>query len=225
MNKDEFKKIEEYMLVCMKDCAHDKDHIYRVLYLALDIAKYEEDVNIDVLIAACLLHDIGRQEQFDDSRLRHEVAGSKKAYTFLLHNNWTEESARHVSDCILSHSYRGGSFPDSIEAKILYDSDKLDVTGTLGIARTLLYLGIASEPLYSLGGDGNILDGSKDIQPSFLHEYKYKLEKIYDEFHTKRATEIGNERRTSAAAFYNSLLNEARSCYTYGMDEFFKMVK
>lgn len=32
MNKEEYKKIEEYMLVCMKDCAHDKDHIYRVLY-------------------------------------------------------------------------------------------------------------------------------------------------------------------------------------------------
>lgn len=39
MNKDHFKKIEVYMLECMKDCAHDKDHIYRVLYLALDIAN------------------------------------------------------------------------------------------------------------------------------------------------------------------------------------------
>jgi uncharacterized protein len=225
LNKDDFKKIEEYMLECMKDCAHDKDHIYRVLYLALDIAKYEEDVNFDVLITACLLHDIGRQDQFNDSRIRHEVAGSQKAYNFLLHNNWTEESARHVSDSIMSHSYRSGNIPKSIEAKILFDSDKLDVTGTLGIARTLLYLGIASEPLYSLDPEGSVSDGSNDTQPSFFHEFKYKLEKIYDEFHTKRATQIGQERKASAVSFYNSMLTEARSCYTDGMEELFKIVK
>jgi uncharacterized protein len=48
----------------MTDSAHDKEHVYRVLYVALDIAKYEECADIDVLITASLLQDIGRKEQF-----------------------------------------------------------------------------------------------------------------------------------------------------------------
>ncbi len=51
------------MLSCMNDGAHDRQHIYRVLYYALDIAE-EYCIDQDVLIAACLLHDIGRDAQF-----------------------------------------------------------------------------------------------------------------------------------------------------------------
>ncbi len=62
MNKEAYCLLENFMLCCMEDAAHDKEHIYRVLYNALDIAKTEKTVNYDILIAACLLHDIGRKE-------------------------------------------------------------------------------------------------------------------------------------------------------------------
>jgi uncharacterized protein len=62
----------------MKDSAHDTEHIYRVLYVALDIARYEENVDGDVLIAACLLHDIGREEQNADPAVCHAAAGGGK---------------------------------------------------------------------------------------------------------------------------------------------------
>ena len=61
MNHDTFAKIEQYMQKCMQDSAHDKEHIYRVLYTALDIAGFEQGINRDVLVIACLLHDIGRE--------------------------------------------------------------------------------------------------------------------------------------------------------------------
>lgn len=54
------------MLSCMEDSAHDKEHIYHVLYNALEIAKTEMNIDYDVLIASCLLHDIGRKEQFEN---------------------------------------------------------------------------------------------------------------------------------------------------------------
>lgn len=53
MNRETYEKLENYMLECMNDSAHDKEHIYRVLYSALDIASCEEDVDYDVLISAC----------------------------------------------------------------------------------------------------------------------------------------------------------------------------
>lgn len=48
MNKSDFNKIEKYMLSCMGDSAHDSQHIYRVLFIALDIAEHEKDVDKDI---------------------------------------------------------------------------------------------------------------------------------------------------------------------------------
>ncbi len=59
MKKEMFTLLESYMLSCMGDSAHDKEHVYRVLYHALEIAKEEKGVDYDVLVSACLLHDIG----------------------------------------------------------------------------------------------------------------------------------------------------------------------
>lgn len=219
MKKELYDKIENYMLECMNDSAHDKEHIYRVLYMALDIAKYESNVDMDVLIISCLLHDIGREEQFKNPKLCHAQIGSEKAYNYLISNGFPEEKVVQIRSCILTHRFRSDNPPNSIEAKILFDADKLDVTGTLGIARTLVYKGIVSEPLYSVEKNRCVLDGSSDREPSFFQEYKYKLEKLYDKFYTDRATQIAKERQHSAVAFYSSMLEEVRGCYLTGNSE------
>lgn len=200
----------------MKDSAHDKEHIYRVLYVALDIARYEEEIDGDVLIASCLLHDIGREEQNEDPTVCHALAGGEKAYIYLRNNGWEEARALHVKACITSHRYRTGLQPQSIEAKIVFDADKIDATGTIGIARTILFRAGGIEPLYSFSPDGSVSDGSTDTAPSFLQEYKFKLEKLYDKFYTKRGMEIAKGRQASAAAFYNSMLKEVSSSYEPG---------
>lgn len=217
MTKEQYTEIEDYMLSCMKDSAHDKEHIYRVLYVALDIAQYEENIDYDVLVAACLLHDIGREEQNDDPAVCHALAGGEKAYTFLRFNGWEEAQAQHVKDCVSSHRYRTDQKPQTIEAKIVFDADKIDATGTLGIARTILFQADGLEPLYSFLGDGTVSDGSTDREPSFFHEYKFKLEKLYDKFYTKRAKEIAAERRDSAVAFFDSMLKEVQMSYNPGI--------
>lgn len=216
MHLDTYRKIESHMLRCMDDSAHDKDHIYRVLYVALDIAGFESDVDYDALIAACLLHDIGRREQFDDPRLCHAAVGAEKAYRFLVSEGFMPEYAGKVSGCIRAHRFRADAQPQSIEAKILFDADKVDATGTLGIARTIFYKGQESEPLYSLLPDGAISDGSKDETPSFFQEYRYKLEGLYTKFYTRRGAEIAADRQASARAFYEAMLREVRASYGSG---------
>lgn len=156
-----YSLLENYMLSCMDDSAHDKDHIYRVLYHAMEIAKTLQDVDYDVLIAACLLHDIGRKEQFENPALCHASVGSEKAFAFLTAHGFEPEYAARVRHCIKAHRYRKNNLPESLEAKILFDADKLDVTGAMGIARTLIYKGIVSEPLYSLLPDGMVSDGAQ----------------------------------------------------------------
>lgn len=213
MTSSTYSLLEDYMRSCMKDSAHDKEHIYRVLYAALAIAETERDVNYDVLICACLLHDIGRSEQFADPRLNHADVGADKAFSFLSGHGFPENFTKTVCDCIRSHRYRKQNPPSTIEAKILFDADKLDVCGAIGIARTLLYKGIVGEPLYTLAPDGSVLDGTTDTDPSFFQEYKYKLETIYDHFFTKEGARLAKTRQDAAARYYQDLLSEMRAVY------------
>lgn len=208
MTKDHYQKIENYMLSCMEDSAHDREHIYRVLYNALQIAQSERAVDYDVLITACLLHDVGRREQFQDPSLCHAQVGSEKAYRFLLEQGFEADFAEKVRHCIVTHRFRKARQPESLEAKILFDADKLDVTGALGIARTLMYKGNQAEPIYTLCPDGRISDGTGDAAPSFFREYRYKLEKLYDRFYTKKGAEMARQRQKIAADFYESLYRE-----------------
>lgn len=219
MNKKTYCLLENYMLCCMKDTAHDKEHIYRVLYNALEIAKAEKNVNYDILIAACLLHDIGRKEQFENPALCHAIIGGEKAYQFLLDHGFDTFFAEQVKQCIKTHRYRKNNPPQSLEAKILFDADKLDAAGATGIARTLLYKGIVSEPLYSVLPNGVVSTGDNDITPSFFQEYKYKLENLYSNFYTEKATAIAKERQNISIEFYKSLYQEINSSYQNGIEE------
>ena len=225
MDKSTFKTIESYMLSCMDDSAHDCEHIYRVLYNALEIAKAEENVDYDILIAACLLHDIGRKEQIADPALCHAAVGSEKAFAFLGKLGMEEKFARQVRHCIQTHRFRKNLPPQTLEARILFDADKLDVTGAIGIARTLLYKGTVTEPLYRCLPDGVISDGTHDIGHSFFREYKFKLEKLYDRFYTEKGAELAQKRKNIAAAFYESLYREVSEGYMHGRDALDALLK
>ena len=213
MNGEQYALLDAYMRKLMRDCdsAHDCEHIYRVLGVALDIAQSEQDVNLDVLIAACLLHDIARPDQLRDKRVCHAEAGAKKAKKFLKKNGFDNAFARRVADCVRTHRFRKGGEPASIEAKILFDADKIDVCGAMGIARTLFYQGRLGEPIYACLADGSISDGTGDKVKTFFGEYKYKLENICERLFTSRGREIARERQKTAKAFYESLLAEVRA--------------
>jgi uncharacterized protein len=212
---DEFATIERHMLERMNDGAHDEQHVYRVLYAALDIAA-DYDVDTDVLIAAALLHDIGREAQFKDARVDHAVAGSEMAYAYLTSIGWPGDRAEHAKACIRSHRYRKREEPQSLEAKILFDADKLDVTGTLGIARTLAYEGIVGEPLYSLDAKGHVLSGEGDAEPSFFQEYNWKLKKVYGTFYTDKARRLAEGRKQASIDFYERMREEVSETHVVG---------
>lgn len=216
MKQTDHQKIEAYMLACMADSAHDREHVYRVLYTALQIAACEEQADRDVLIAACLLHDIGRKEQFENPKVCHARAGAAKAHKFLLENGFSAEFADRVAGCIRVHRFRSSDPPRTLEEKILFDADKLDATGAVGIARTLIYKGQVNEPLYTLNEAGLVSDGTGDAQPSFFREYKFKLEGLYTKFYTQKGREMALERQRAAADFYESIRREAQSAYEQG---------
>ena len=217
MNRETYARIERYMQHCMKDAAHDKEHVYRVLCNAVKIAKAEPSVDWDVLIVSALLHDISRPEQMADPRVDHAVHGADKAYAFLLADGFPADFSEHVRQCIRTHRFRKTDQPASIEAKILFDADKLDVAGAIGVARTLAYNGETGRPIYNRDENGEISDGTADTEDSFFREYKFKLEHICEHFLTEKGRQLAQLRHKAAIAYYEALLAEVQDAT--GSDE------
>ena len=210
MDRERYDLLDAYMRKRMRgaDGAHDCEHVYRVLGVALDVASSEPEADVDVVIAACLLHDIARRDQLRDKRVCHAALGAEKAEKFLVKNGFDKDFAHRVAECVRTHRFRKGDAPQSIEAKILYDADKIDVCGATGIARTLLYQGHSNGALYAVRPDGSLADGLGEKGETFFGEYKRKLEGIYCRLFTARAREIARERQAAARAFYQSMLAE-----------------
>ena len=187
--------------------------VYRVLNISMDIARYETNVDLDVLILSCILHDIGRNAQLKNPKLCHAEVGAQIAYDFLVNEGLDTERAMAIKSAIAAHRYRSKHTPQSIEAKILFDADTIDATGAMGIARSLLYEGNLAIPLYNVDSEGAVISGTTKQSDSFLREYEFKLKYLYERLYTTRAKEIAAARRQTAQQFYNALVNEINSSH------------
>ena len=206
MTAETFSLLEAYMHTCMDAAAHDVQHVYRVLKNARAIAADEPDVDMDVLEAAALLHDIGRPAQLEDPSVDHALYGAELAYDFLLSHGFAADFAERVRHCVRAHRFRRSCEPETTEAKILFDADKLDVTGAIGVARTLLYQGQTDRPLYAVDRAGRMVES--DDAPSFFREYHFKLENLYDKFYTKKGAALALSRKQAAEDFVAALRRE-----------------
>jgi uncharacterized protein len=208
-----FNKIREIVEKELSCSAHDMDHVLRVYNLSLHLAE-NEDVDLDVLKAATLLHDIARVKEDNDptGRTDHAVLGAEMCVPILEDIHFPVEKIKHVQECIISHRYRTGRTPQTKEAKILFDADKLDTIGAIGIARSFVWVGRNNAKIYSdvdiekyieenLGGqmNGRIQDKTKH-SPQI--EFKTKLKFLAEKLYTNRAKEICKER----TEFYDNFL-------------------
>lgn len=206
------KEIVEKELTCS---AHNLDHVMRVYNLCLMIAKHEENVDLEVLIPAVLLHDIARVKESKDitGKVDHAVLGSDIAEDILKNLDYGEEKIEKIKHCIVAHRFRTGNEPKTIEAKILFDADKLDAIGAIGLARTFMLSGqfgqriSKPESLNSYMTTNTVDNGRiKDISKhSPFIEYEVKFKKIPDKLYTRKAKEIGRNRLNYMKEFFERL--------------------
>ena len=202
MKKSLYDEIEAYMLSCIRETVHDMDHIYRVLNFALYIAEYELGVDYDVLIAAALLHDIGR----DGENGGHNVVGAEMARNFLKGIDFPEEKIESVYHAIITHSNGMNGEQKTIEAKILYDADKLEAIGVMGIARAFLYAGNVNHHLYTLKNGGVDIDENAE-EDTVVRYYLRHLQKNYDRFFTKAAKELALKHKKEDEEYFRDFIN------------------
>jgi len=118
-----------------------------------------------------------------------------------------------VQHCIVAHRFRDNSeSPQTLEAKILFDADKLDVIGAVGIARTVAFDVVVNQPIYAEPSPRFLKTGEKEPgEPhSSYHEYLFKLSKIKDRLYTSTAREIAEERHQFMTEYFDRLAAEEK---------------
>lgn len=190
------------------DSAHDFDHVLRVLALAERI-EAAEGADLEILRAAVLLHDIARGHE--EEGIDHAQASAEKAKRILREKAWEEERIERVAEAILSHRFRAGPAPESLEAKILYDADKLDAIGAIGVARAYAVAGKRGQRLWAALDDvGEDLAQENATDHTPVHEFRKKLSKLVETLHTQMAKKIAAERHRFMEDFFRRLEAEAR---------------
>jgi len=207
--KNIFEKIEEEAQKYFKHArgSHDWSHVERVYNLALKIGK-KEKADLEVLKLAAILHDIGRQRQDEvNGKIDHSEFGAKLARKILEKYNFKREKIEKIIHCIETNRFRGNRKPESEEAKVLFDADKLDAIGATGIGRAFLFAGEVGAKLH----DGNIdINKTREYtkDDSAYREYLVKLRKIKNRIFTKEGKRIAKERHKFMVNFFKRLNKE-----------------
>jgi len=216
MDKTIIKKIEKEakkFFVGARGC-HDWTHIERVKNLVFHIGK-KEKANLEILEIAALLHDIGRKEEMKNKGLFcHAEKGAQIAKKILEKLKLNKDTISNIVHCIESHRYRNNKIPKTIEAKVLFDADKLDSIGAIGLSRAFLFAGNAgSDNLYT-GNEKRLAKTGKDFSytkdDSALMEYEVKLKHIKGKVLTKEGKRIARERHEFMKNFIDRFYKEIK---------------
>jgi uncharacterized protein len=194
------------------DAVHDFEHIERVYRMAERLAR-AEGADLEIVRAAALLHDAQGTAPGEAVRHNHHLASAEFAAQVLTQEGWPTERIAAVQHCIRAHRYRDNREPpQTIEAKVLFDADKLDVLGAVGVARVIAYAVLAGQPVYAPPSAAFLRTGKEEAgEPhSAYHEFLFKLAKVKDRLFTPTARTLAEARHAYLAQYFEQLGAEVR---------------
>jgi len=191
--------------------AHDFQHVGRVYALAERIAT-AEGADLFIVRAAALLHDVGRSEEKRSGSEcdRHEEHSARMAEPFLAELGLQAERRARIVQAILRHRHRRGLDPEALEDRCLYDADKLDSIGAVGVARAYLWLGEFGRSVYYPEAEWIGIDPSDNSTAvdSVQREWRIKLSGLRERMTTAKGRELAGERHDRMARFLAELERE-----------------
>ncbi|OLE70116.1 hypothetical protein AUF78_07795 [archaeon 13_1_20CM_2_51_12] len=202
------------------DWAHGRSHIERVLRTALEIGN-REGADLEIIEISAILHDIfaSKEKHFGVEGFRHEIEASKEARNILKTLGLADKTVDAVCHCIESHRKRTGKIqPQTIEAKCLFDADKLDCVGAVGIVRSAFMALDHGQEFYkqediddyerrNIRPDGTIIDYA---QHSSNLEYELSLKEVAKRMYTETGRKLAKERSSFMDEFYSRLGKELK---------------
>ena len=186
--------------------AHDALHVARVMASARRIAA-AEGADIDVCVTAAMLHELFNYPKSHPESSRSGDVCAAHAAALLREHGWDEPFIARVAYCIRVHSFSRGIVPETLEAKVLQDADRLDAIGAIGIARCFATSADMKRPFYAPDDPFCRAREPDDKQWGIDHFYR-KLLRIGDGLHTATARALGEERIAFMRAYLDQLERE-----------------
>ena len=213
-------QVEKIVRERLKDRSHDFEHTKRVYKIALKLAKHYPNVNLLALRLAALLHDIAREEEDRDKtgRVDHAIRSAEIAREILQNLGVESSIIESVVHAIETHRFKKNRKPRTIEAKLLFDADKIDVLGAVGIARCFMTAGRYGQNPWELDFDpekyvrenmptGRIKNISKHNP---YKEFVIKLVKVPERMQTEVGRKVAEERLKFMMEFFERFKREVK---------------
>lgn len=190
------------------DGAHDLSHLRRVWANARQLQR-EEGGELELLLAAVLLHDCVEVEKNSPLRSRASRLSAARASELLAELDWPSERIAAVCHAIEAHSFSAAITPTSLEARILQDADRLDAIGLIGVARCFHVSGRLGSALY----DAEDIDARHrplDDQRFALDHFHTKLLGLASGFQTAAGARLALQRHGRMVAFLKAFRDETQ---------------
>jgi len=190
--------------------SHGWDHAERVWNLCRHIGL-AEGADLPILQLAAYLHDIGRpEEKASGGEVCHATEGANRARAILEKNGCDGETIERVVHCIASHRFRrNGEQPGTIEARVLFDADKLDAIGAVGIGRAFLFAGEVGARLHNPEAD-ILATQPYSSEDTAFREFSVKLKKVKDRMLTATGKKMAEDRHHFMEVYFDRLTQEVQ---------------
>ena len=199
---------------------HDLDHTMRVYVNACKIAKMELPANdkesFRIVRYAALLHDCARpEEDAGKGKICHASLGREKSVAILRELGCSGEGFLHaVGECVGKHRYRGKNAPESLVEKIVYDADKLDSIGAVGIARTFHFASHVGARIHNT--EKQALEGAEyGPEDTGYREYLVKLRNVPGRMLTASGRSLAVQRGEFMKSFFDELNAETEEVFRF----------
>lgn len=196
------------------DPAHDMAHVRRVVANARRLAA-TEGAEMDVVLPAAWLHDCVVLPKDSPRRAEASRLAAERAGAFLREAGYPAAHIPAVEHAIITHSFSAGIPPQTLEAKIVQDADRLDALGAIGIARTLMLGGAMGKPLYDPDEPlprTRVPDDRKNV----IDHFYVKLLKLSGMMHTAAGRAEGERRTRLMRQYLEALGRELSTAETDG---------
>ncbi|MEP7732383.1 HD domain-containing protein [Vibrio parahaemolyticus] len=188
------------------DAAHDIEHVKRVVKTAKQLCK-EENADIAIVLPAAYLHDCFTYPKDHPNRKQSSAIAAKKAIAYLESIQYPQHYHDAIAHAIEAHSFSANIRPNTLEAQIVQDADRLDALGAIGVTRCIQVSTQFNAQLYN---DNDMFAKERELNDKqfTVDHFQTKLFKIVDTMNTESAKLEANKRKAFMQTYLEQLHDE-----------------
>ncbi|CAI2324863.1 TPA: HD domain-containing protein [Vibrio parahaemolyticus] len=188
------------------DAAHDIEHVKRVVKTAKQLCD-EENADIAIVLPAAYLHDCFTYPKDHPNRKQSSAIAARKAIAYLESIQYPQHYHDAIAHAIEAHSFSANIRPNTLEAQIVQDADRLDALGAIGVTRCIQVSTHFNAQLYN---DNDMFAKERELNDKqfTVDHFQTKLFKIVDTMNTESAKLEANKRKAFMQTYLKQLYDE-----------------